>query len=105
MTEPDFTPFVRDGRLISLPAKQARREAVLRYLAEGSFAPEHTYPESTVNEKLRAWCDGGQVDHVAIRRYLIDLQILSRANGVYWRCVADAPEPSRGERLIRGSGL
>jgi hypothetical protein len=105
MTESDLAPFVRNGRLISLPAKQTRREAVLRHLAERSFAPERTYPESEVNERLRQWCDGGQVDHVAIRRYLIDLQILSRANGVYWRCVAATPEPSPGERILRATGL
>lgn len=41
------------------------------------------YPERVVNEKLRAWCDEGEVDHVTLRRYLVDLHHLRRSAGIY----------------------
>ncbi len=79
-------PFVRDGRLTAMPAKLNRRRAVLDHLAAASFAPGRRYREPEVNDILRAWCDGVPgVDHVAVRRYLIDLDILAREDGLYWR--------------------
>ncbi|GAB7042772.1 MULTISPECIES: DUF2087 domain-containing protein [Catenuloplanes] len=78
--------FVRDGRLTAMPGKLTRRRAVLDHLTRASFEPGRRYPETEVNDILRAWCDGVPgVDHVAIRRYLIDLDILAREDGLYWR--------------------
>ncbi|GAB7052859.1 DUF2087 domain-containing protein [Catenuloplanes indicus] len=78
--------FVRDGRLTAMPGKLTRRRAVLDHLARVSFEPGRRYRETEVNDVLRAWCDGVPgVDHVAIRRYLIDLDILAREDGLYWR--------------------
>ncbi|MDR7273781.1 DUF2087 domain-containing protein [Catenuloplanes atrovinosus] len=78
--------FVRDGRLTAMPGKLSRRRAVLDHLARASFAPGRRYREPEINDILRAWCDGVPgVDHVAIRRYLIDLDILAREDGLYWR--------------------
>jgi hypothetical protein len=34
---------------------------------------------------LRAWTDGGLVDHVTLRRYLVDESLLDRDGGEYWR--------------------
>ncbi|MWA14162.1 DUF2087 domain-containing protein [Streptomyces sp. BA2] len=76
--------FVVDGRLRSLPAQLERRRTVLRHLARGAFEAGRTYDEPAVNALLRAWCEGSGTDHVAVRRYLIELQILDRANGAYW---------------------
>ncbi|MFJ8081242.1 DUF2087 domain-containing protein [Streptomyces sp. NPDC096205] len=77
--------FVRDGRLLRLPAQWTRKQLVLRYIAEQTFVPDVDYPERVVNDKLRAWCEDGDVDHVTLRRYLVDLQHLSRSEGVYRR--------------------
>ncbi|MFE1443442.1 DUF2087 domain-containing protein [Streptomyces sp. NPDC058739] len=77
--------FVRGGRLVRLPARWNRRELVLRHIAEQSFVPGIAYPERVVDEKLRAWCEDGEVDHVTLRRYLVDLRQLSRSEGVYRR--------------------
>ncbi|MET9729214.1 DUF2087 domain-containing protein [Streptomyces sp. NPDC006458] len=77
--------FVREGRLVRLPARWNRRELVLRHIAEQTFVPGIAYPERVVDEKLGAWCEDGEVDHVSLRRYLVDLRQLSRSEGVYRR--------------------
>ncbi len=78
--------FVRDGRLLRLPAQWTRKQQVLRHIAERTFEPGVAYPERVVNERLRAWCDGSDdIDHVALRRYLVDLHELRRSEGVYVR--------------------
>lgn len=77
-------PFVRDGRLVKLPAQRGRRRAVLEQVST-TFEPGRRYPEREVAEVLKRWCEGGEVDHVAVRRYLVDEGLLSRADGEYWR--------------------
>jgi len=78
--------FLRDGRLIRLPAKLTRRKEILRYLAMRDFRPHTWYAEREVNEVLKAWCEGAvATDYVSIRRYLIDYHILDREDaGRYW---------------------
>jgi hypothetical protein len=78
--------FLRDGRLVRLPAKSTRRKLVLRYLAMRDFRPRTWYAEHEVNEILKAWCAGAAAtDYVSIRRYLIDYRILDREDaGRYW---------------------
>ena len=77
-------PFVRGGRLVKLPAQRGRRRALLERLST-AFEPGRRYPEREVAEVLGRWCEGGEVDHVTVRRYLVDEGLLSRADGVYWR--------------------
>ena len=76
--------FVPDGRLIRLPAKRGRRRLVLEYVAQ-SFEPGRRFPEREIDVVLRALCEGGEIDHVSVRRYLVDEGLLSRADGMYWR--------------------
>ncbi|MFD8420308.1 DUF2087 domain-containing protein [Streptomyces sp. NPDC059466] len=84
-TEAVLRTFVRGGRLIRLPAQWQRKLVVLRHIAEQTFETGVEYPERTVNEKLRAWCEDAPVDHVTLRRYLVDLHHLTRQYGFYWR--------------------
>ncbi|MEU0048642.1 DUF2087 domain-containing protein [Streptomyces sp. NPDC006309] len=78
--------FVRDGRLLRLPAQWTRKQRVLRHIAEQTFEPGVAYPERVVNERLRAWCEGSDdIDHVTLRRYLVDLHELRRTDGIYER--------------------
>ncbi|MFJ9818726.1 DUF2087 domain-containing protein [Streptomyces sp. NPDC101151] len=80
--------FVRDGRLVRLPAQWTRKKLVLRHIAEQTFEPGAEYPERVVNERLRAWCeDSDEIDHVTLRRYLVDLHHLHRNEGIYRRPV------------------
>ncbi|MEW9513656.1 DUF2087 domain-containing protein [Streptomyces bacillaris] len=76
--------FVRDGRLISLPGQLQRRREVLRHLALSSFEAGRRYPEPEVNDVLRVWAERARTDHVALRRYLIELNLLDREESVYW---------------------
>ena len=87
--------FLRDGRLVRLPAKLTRRKEVLRYLAMRDFQPRTWYTESQVNDILKGWCEGAETDHVSVRRYLVDYGILDREDaGNYWLLGAwRAPAP------------
>ncbi|SCL31719.1 hypothetical protein GA0070624_4320 [Micromonospora rhizosphaerae] len=77
--------FLRDGVLVRLPAQRGRRRVLLEHIAERSFEPGVRYPERAVDAALRAWCEGGEADHVSLRRYLVDDALLAREHGVYWR--------------------
>jgi hypothetical protein len=72
--------FNAEGRLEQIPAKRAKRLIVLDRLAQ-EFKPGRTYAESEVNRRLRTFHD----DVASLRRYLVDEDFLSRANGRYWR--------------------
>jgi hypothetical protein len=79
-------PFVRGGRLVSLPAQRSRRRAVLDWLA-GAFEPGRHYAEREVNRLLTERIGVGAigVDHVTLRRYLVDEGFLDRRESTYWR--------------------
>jgi hypothetical protein len=72
--------FVRDGRLVSIPAQHGKRLVVLDLLAQ-EFEPGERYSERQVNRMLRKWHD----DTAALRRYLVDDGFLDRQAGEYWR--------------------
>lgn len=76
--------FVRDGRLLGFPAQHTARRQVLEAVVQ-SFEPGRHYPERQVDEVLQAWTDGGPADHVTLRRYLVDHDLLARDGGKYWR--------------------
>ena len=56
--------------------------ALLMAAAAHAFAPGRTYTEPEVNERLRAWLAGAgamlEVDHVELRRWLVDTGALAR---------------------------
>ncbi|MEJ2853911.1 MULTISPECIES: DUF2087 domain-containing protein [unclassified Saccharothrix] len=81
---PREDPFLRDGRLLKLPAQRSRRREVLEQVCV-VFEPGHRYSEREVTDELRKCCEGGEVDHVTVRRYLVDEGLLDRADGQYWR--------------------
>jgi len=72
--------FVRDGRIVTMPARLARRRLLLDAVAQG-FEPGVRYPERVVSSFLAQFYD----DHAALRRYLVDEGFLSRDHGEYWR--------------------
>ncbi len=84
----DATPvidrFVTDGRLRRLPARAAKRGMVLGHVAD-TFEPGEFYSEPEVNEILLGFTESGEIDHVALRRYLVDSRLLSREAGEHWR--------------------
>jgi hypothetical protein len=72
--------FLRDGKLVQIPAVHSKRLVVLDWLA-GLFEPGRAYAEKDVNEMI------GRVhpDYAALRRYLVDEEFLHRRDGFYWR--------------------
>ena len=72
--------FLVDGRLTRIPVPRGKRLVVLEHLAR-AFEPGVRYPEAEVNAVLRAWHE----DYAALRRYLVDEDLLARDAGVYWR--------------------
>ena len=83
-TEAVVRTFVRDGRLLRLPAQRSRRRTVLEHIVQ-AFEPGTRYTEKEVDAILRTWCTGGTVDHVSLRRFLVDEGLLAREAGRYWR--------------------
>jgi gluconokinase len=73
--------FVRDGRLVSIPAQGAKRQIVLRYLLDACFPEDRTYTEPEVNRLLGAY----NPDVAALRRYLVDAGLMARSGGEYRR--------------------
>lgn len=76
--------FVRGDRLLSLPAQESKRRLVLDRVSQ-SFEPGRHYAECDVDAVLTAWTAGADVDHVTLRRFLVDDGFLDRAGGEYWR--------------------
>ena len=72
--------FRPDGTLITIPVKTAKRIAVLKLIA-GQLSPETKYPEKELNAIIANF----HSDTAAIRRYMIEYQILERDKAsVYW---------------------
>ncbi len=80
-TESVVRTFVRDGRLLRLPAQRSRRCMVLKHVVQ-AFEPGVRYTEKEVDAVLRTWC---AVDHVSLRRFLVDEGLVTREAGQYWR--------------------
>lgn len=97
-------PFVHGRQLRSLPAQSSRRRRVLEHVALQTFSPDESYDEPAVNALLAAWCEGGEVDHAALRRYLVEEELMSRGQGVY-RLGSGTVEPGPAERHVQASGL
>ena len=78
--------FLVDGRLVAIPAARSKRRVILEHIAM-VFEPGVRYPEREVNAILRAW----HPDHAALRRYLVDEELMAREGGVYWRIGGPVP--------------
>ncbi|WP_353952893.1 DUF2087 domain-containing protein [Knoellia sp. S7-12] len=69
-----------DGRLSSIPTKLTKRLVILDHIAQ-SFEPGIRYTEAEVNDVMHQF----HPDHAALRRYLVENELLERDAGVYWR--------------------
>ena len=103
--EGPLSPFVVGRRLRSMPARSQRRHDVLVHVATTTFAPDERLEEAAVDERLKAWCAGGEVDHAALRRALVEGGHVERGSGVYALPSAEPPVKGVGERLVAGLGL
>jgi hypothetical protein len=78
--------FLRDGRLVSIPAKPSKRDLLLPVILDRCFPEDRDYEEKEVNMRLALL----HADVAALRRYLVDGQLMTRE--------------AHGERLSRGRG-
>jgi hypothetical protein len=84
--------FVKRGRIETMPAKRGRRRLLLDKIAQ-AFEPGVRYPEHHVSQFLGAI----YADYAALRRYLVDEELLSRAGGEYWRSGGTVPPSAADE--------
>jgi hypothetical protein len=68
------------GRLVSIPVQHKKRLAVLRWLVE-DFQPGRLYAEPDVNRIISR----RHPDFAALRRFLVDEELMQRRRGLYWR--------------------
>jgi DNA-binding MarR family transcriptional regulator len=71
--------FIKDGRLVSIPAQYKKRRYVMEELAR-SFEWGRLYDEKEVNAILKTFHD----DFASLRCEFIDQRIMMRENGRYW---------------------
>jgi hypothetical protein len=82
----DYDARVRDNfvdagdRLVSIPVQRSKRMAILRWLVE-DFQPGRQYNEAEVNEIFSR----RHPDFAALRRYMVDEELMQRRRGIYWR--------------------
>ena len=84
--------FVKDGRLVSIPAKPSKCELLLPWLLDRCFPEDRDYEEKEVNQRLALMYP----DVSALRRYLVDAGLMTRDQGIYRRAAPmslDGPEP------------
>ena len=73
--------FLRDDRLVSIPAKPGKRDLLLPVIRDRCFAEDRDYAEKEVNMRLALL----HPDVAALRRYLVDGGWMTRSGGVYRR--------------------
>lgn len=81
--------FIKDGKLVRIPASRKQRVFVLQYLLE-QFDPGREYPEREVNDLLGSFNE----DYATLRRELVDYGYLKRDKGIY-QVVESLPKRSR----------
>ena len=73
--------FIRYDRLVAIPARDKKRQVILRYLVARCFSEDRAYPEPEVNQRLAVY----HADVAALRRYLVDGGFMTRNSGEYRR--------------------
>ncbi len=73
--------FFEADRLTTIPATGSKRLVVLRYLRDRCFTEDRLYPEKEVNQRLALF----HPDVAALRRYMVDEGLMTRAGGEYRR--------------------
>jgi DNA-binding transcriptional ArsR family regulator len=69
-----------DGSLKAIPGQLKKATAIMKYIVP-VFEIGQKYPEKEVNEKLERY----HQDYAQLRRNMIDMGLMTRENGIYWR--------------------
>lgn len=89
--------FVRDGRLVAIPAKPSKRDLLLPVILDRCFPDFRPYEEKEVNMRLALL----HPDVAALRRYLVDGGWMTREAGIYRRTRPMASLESEGASASR----
>ena len=82
--------FLRDGRLVAIPARSSKRDLLLPVILDRCLPDDRDYEEKEVNMSLALL----HPDVAALRRYLVDGQLMTRAAGIYRRARPMTPDPA-----------
>ena len=80
--------FLRDDRLVSIPAKPSKRDLLLPVILDRCFPDDRDYEEKEVNMRLALL----HPDVAALRRYLVDGGLMTREAGIYRRAGPMTPD-------------
>jgi hypothetical protein len=90
--------FIRDGRLVAIPARERKKRVVLRHLLDRVLPDAGEIGEPELNLRLALW----HPDASALRRYLVDAGLVARDAMRYRRVfpvpvrAMDGAEPEPG---------
>ena len=79
--------FVRGDHLVSIPARDRKRQVVLRFLVDRVFPDAEPVDERDLNLRLALW----HPDVAALRRYLVDAGLVERSGMTYRRSTTAEP--------------
>lgn len=82
--------FFQGTRLTAIPTNYTKRHVILERIVQ-TFEPGVRYPERQVSFMLQLYFS----DYAALRRYMVDDELLARADGVYWRIGGRYPGVAR----------
>ena len=75
--------LLANGPLTAVPTRPSDQDLLVA-LAVSQFETQRTYRENEVNEKLKTWlerfCDPFGIDHVTLRRLMVDSRLMARTN-------------------------
>lgn len=72
--------YLHKGVIAQIPTKHEPRKLLLEWFVK-RVPLDQTFSETEINGYL----GGQEIDHVTLRRLLVDYQLLAREKGVYWR--------------------
>lgn len=89
--------FIRDGRLVSIPARERKKRVVLRWLLDHVLPDDQPADERDLNMRLAIW----NPDVAALRRYLVEAGLVVRDGMTYRRAepAPERPDPDQAPQL------
>jgi DNA-binding MarR family transcriptional regulator len=78
--------WVKDGRIVDIPAQEKKKQVLIRWLAQ-QIDPARRWTEREFSEWLAQYNE----DFATLRRYLVDGGYMTRENGIYWRTLDGDP--------------
>ncbi len=78
--------WVKDGRIVGIPAQERKRQVLIRWVAQ-QIDPDRRWTEKEFSE----WLSQFNEDYAFLRRYLVEAGYMARSQGVYWRTPESDP--------------